>query len=210
MIEASGLRFAYRRSPLLIDDLYLRFEQGELVALTGVSGRGKSTLLYILGLMLRPLGGCVRIDGIDTSRLRDADLARLRARSFGFLFQDAALDASRTVLDNVVEGALYRGQPRRTQVPEALELLREFGVAVDPASKPAQVSGGQAQRIALCRALVSSPSAILADEPTGNLDGASAATVIDGLAHRAALGATVIIATHDPSVIARCDREVRL
>ncbi|WP_224751525.1 ABC transporter ATP-binding protein [Microbacterium helvum] len=186
------------------------FEAGEVVALTGPSGRGKSTLLYLLGLMLHPTGGDVLVDGVAVSGLRDAHKARLRAGRFGFVFQDAALDASRSVIDNVTETALYRGQPRREATAKARELLDRFGVDVPAGRKPGQVSGGQAQRIALCRALLSDPQILLADEPTGNLDPATSTVVVDALKAHAASGALVVVVTHSPEVAAACDREIRL
>ncbi|MDR1186326.1 MAG: ATP-binding cassette domain-containing protein [Bifidobacteriaceae bacterium] len=186
------------------------FEQGEVVAITGQSGGGKSTLLYLLGLMLRPQAGRVWIDGDDSTSLTDRARARLRARRFGFVFQDAALDQTRTVLDNILETSLYRGEPRATHMKRARELMERFGVVLRSHAKPGQVSGGQAQRIALCRALLGAPDILLADEPTGNLDPASAATVVDALREQAARGAAVVIVTHDPALAARCGRIVKL
>lgn len=210
MIEAVGLCFSYKNGPELFNRLSVSFAPGETVALTGGSGRGKSTLLYILGQMLRPKSGQIRLQGAEVSSLRDSRLAHLRATKYGFIFQDAALDPARTVVDNVVEGALYRGVPRKSVLREAQSLLREFGVNLQASAKPGQVSGGQAQRIALCRALLADPPVLLADEPTGNLDPVSSNVVIDALEKRARKGAVVVVATHDPFVISRCDREVKL
>ncbi len=150
------------------------------------------------------------MDGADAASQRDAARARMRASLFGFVFQDAALDATRTVLDNVIETALYRGQPREEAKARALELMAQFGVDLRATHKPGQVSGGQAQRIALCRALLNRPRILLADEPTGNLDQDSATVVVDAMRSHAASGNTVIVATHDPALVARCDREIQL
>jgi ABC-type lipoprotein export system ATPase subunit len=160
--------------------------------------------------MLKPTAGDVRLNGENVAWLRDAGRARLRADLYGFVFQDAALDASRTVLDNVIEAAVYRGEPRAPAVIRARELMLQFGVELRANAKPGQVSGGQAQRIALCRALLNNPRVLLADEPTGNLDPSSADTVIDAFHSQAHLGATVVVVTHDPTLVARCDRSISL
>jgi ABC-type lipoprotein export system ATPase subunit len=210
VIEGRGIRYRYPRGPAIFDGLDVKVEAGELVAITGVSGRGKSTLLYMLGLMLRPQAGEVLLDGCPVSQLKDAAISRLRADQFGFIFQDAALDTSRTVLDNVIEGALYRNQKRGAVLTEARGLLEVFGVQLRANAKPGQISGGQAQRIALCRALVGAPSIVLADEPTGNLDAEAATLVVETLKNLANTGTTVVIATHDHAVVHRCDREIQL
>ena len=210
MIEAVDLTFRYDRHNPILTGWNQSFVAGEVVAITGPSGRGKSTLLYLLGLMLKPSSGQVFLDGIPVAGLRDRDRARLRATRFGFVFQGAALDPSRTVLDNVIETALYRGESRPSAVAQAHRLLEQFGVAVRADAKPGQVSGGQAQRIALTRALLHEPSVLLADEPTGNLDPASSDVVIGAFHGMAAKGSAVIIVTHDPALVARCDREVQL
>ncbi|TKJ95999.1 ABC transporter [Plantibacter flavus] len=181
-----------------------------MTALTGPSGRGKSTLLYLLGLMLQPKSGEITVEGEATSTSRDATRARIRASTFGFVFQDAALDATRTVLDNVVETTLYRRERRADATGRALALLEQFGVDVPPYRKPGQVSGGQAQRIALCRALLTEPRIVLADEPTGNLDPSSAELVIGALRAYANSGAAVALVTHSPDIAATCDAEIRL
>lgn len=210
VLEAHGLTFGYVPGAPVLSEWDARFEEGTMTALTGPSGRGKSTLLYLLGLMLRPTGGEVGVDGRATRELRDRPKAALRADRYGFVFQDAALDQTRTVIDNVTEAALYRGQERRAQEGRARELLERFGVDVPPERKPGQVSGGQAQRIALCRALLASPRILLADEPTGNLDPVTADLVVDAMRDHARTGAAVIVVTHSPAVAAACDREITL
>jgi putative ABC transport system ATP-binding protein len=210
VLTARDLTFGYDPEHAVLEGWSADFNAGEVVAITGASGRGKSTLLYLLGLMLKPQSGSIDVLGRPASSLRDSARARLRAGAFGFVFQDAALDSSRTVLDNVVETALYRGEPRAAAVRRAHELMSQFGVAIRAEAKPGQVSGGQAQRIALCRALLGNPRILLADEPTGNLDPASADVVVDAFHRHAAGGAAVVVVTHDPSLVARCNRRVEL
>jgi ABC-type lipoprotein export system ATPase subunit len=210
VIEARGLSFAYRRAEPVLAGVDVRIEAGQLVALTGPSGRGKSTLLYLLGMLLRPDAGTLVVDGRDVARLSDAERSWMRARALGFVFQDAALDANRSVLDNVTEVALYRRTSRTEARRRAHALLERFGVDLRADHRPGQVSGGQAQRVALCRALLNDPRVLLADEPTGNLDPAAADTVLDGLQTVAEAGASVVVATHDPTVVDRCDHVLAL
>jgi ABC-type lipoprotein export system ATPase subunit len=160
--------------------------------------------------MLQPSSGAVLINGAPVHNRSDEDRAALRAGLFGFVFQDAALDASRSVLDNILETALYRGEDRRALTPRAFDLMDRFGVALRAGAKPGQVSGGQAQRIALCRALLGDPRILLADEPTGNLDPSSSDVVVDALHEQANKGAAVVVVTHDPALVIRCDRELVL
>lgn len=210
MLVASHVTFGYGHDAPVLSEWSNNVAAGEMVGITGPSGRGKSTLLYLLGLMLRPRSGEVLVNGEPTSAMRDATRARVRAQVFGFVFQDAALDPTRTVLDNVTEGALYRGDDLRTARRLARELLEGLGVSVPADRRPGQVSGGQAQRIALCRALLHDPRIVLADEPTGNLDVASADQVMQALRTQAGRGAAVLVVTHDPRAVAGCDRVVQL
>ena len=210
MIAVEGLSFGYRRNEPIIEDLTREFTRGQLTAVTGASGRGKSTLLYLIGLMLTPWTGDVMWDGYYADKLADYRRSQLRARRVGFVFQDAALDPTRSVLDNVTEGALYARLPRRHAQRRAAELLDRFGVELRSTHKPGEVSGGQAQRVALCRALLTDPDVLLADEPTGNLDHAASDVVLDAFAEHAAAGRTVVVATHDPQVVARCHQVLDL
>ncbi|PKI92877.1 ABC transporter [Actinomycetales bacterium SN12] len=210
LLEARNIDFGYTRDARVLQGWSAQFSAGALTAMTGPSGRGKSTLLYLLGLMLHPAGGDVLVEGVSSTKLRDADRAHLRALKYGFVFQDAALDATRTVLENVTETALYRREPRRASEHRAQELLERFGVDVPARRKPGQVSGGQAQRIALCRALLNNPRILLADEPTGNLDPTTADIVVQALREHAHAGNAVIVVTHSPEVAAASDAEIRL
>lgn len=211
MIEVSGLSFGYRRDEVILDRIDWTFPPGVVTAVTGASGRGKSTLLYLIGLLLTPWAGTVLFEGQDLARRSDTARSAFRARHIGFVFQDAALDPTRAVIDNIIESALYGPMPRRAAVGRATELMDRFGVGLRADHKPGEVSGGQAQRIALCRALLASPAVILADEPTGNLDARSAQVVIDTLVELAHdENRTVVIATHDPTVMAACDARLEL
>lgn len=210
MLAASRVRFGYDPTKPLFSNWSAYFDPGEVVAITGSSGRGKSTLLYLLGLMLKPSAGSVEVDGKLVHSLSDRQRASLRASHFGFVFQDAALDGNRTILDNVTETALYRGDDLRKAKDRGMVLLEQFGVQLRAAAKPGQVSGGQAQRIALCRAFLHSPPIVLADEPTGNLDPASTSVVMQAFTDHASQGGTVVIVTHDPLIVAKCHRQVAL
>ncbi|QKJ19925.1 ABC transporter ATP-binding protein [Microbacterium hominis] len=210
ILEAREVGFDYVPGRPVVDGWSATFARGSMTAITGPSGRGKSTLMYVLGLMLRPSRGDLLVDGMPVSALRDAARARLRADRFGFVFQDASLDATRSVLDNVTETALYQGRDRRQVAARAAGLLERFGVDVPAGRKPGQVSGGQAQRIALCRALLTDPMVLLADEPTGNLDPVTAQLVVAALRDHAASGSAVIVVTHAPDVADACDHEIRL
>lgn len=210
LLEARDISFGYAPSAPLLESWSHEFLTGEVVALTGPSGRGKSTLLYLLGLMLRPQTGQLIVQGQDVTTASDRQKSALRAGTYGFVFQDAALDPGRTVLDNVLETALYRGEDRSARIPDAMALLDRFGVGLRATHKPGQISGGQAQRIAVCRALLHSPRILLCDEPTGNLDAASSRAVIDGMRHQADGGSAVIVATHDPVLMDFCDRRIEL
>ena len=211
MLATRDLTFAYpHRRELILDGLTTSFANGSVTAVTGASGAGKSTLLYVLALMLRATRGQVLWHGRPVSDLPDAERARMRAAEFGFVFQDAMLDPSRTILDNVCEAALFAGIPHRVARTRAQELLAEFGIEHRADHRPGQISGGQAQRVALCRALVTSPTVVFGDEPTGNLDVTSARVVWTALREHAHQGATVIVATHDERLTGDADAVVRL
>ncbi len=209
-LHVRSLRFGYRGRPDLIVDVDLSVDAGEVVALRGPSGSGKSTLLYLIGLYLRPAHGSIELDGEETTTLGDRERSRLRAHRIGFVFQDAGLQPSASLLENVAEGAFYGGSSLEAARGRALALMARYGIDHLADRRASQVSGGEAQRAALCRALVRDPVLVLADEPTGNLDPANAAAVIDGLRAAAAAGAAVIIATHSPSVAEACDWTIHL
>lgn len=215
MLGVVDLGFRYHKSrEELFGGLSYAFVRGAVTGVTGPSGRGKSTLLYILGLMLRPTAGEVHLDGTPVSGAADGARSRLRSSSIGFVFQDAALDPTRRIIDSVIEPGLYAGWSRARAKVRARELLREMDVADRAEHKPGQISGGQAQRVAVCRALLTNPPVILADEPTGNLDRASATVVLDAIVRAKTTDGgrprTVVVATHDPFVLERCDEVLAL
>lgn len=210
LLRAENITFGYEPGVPVVECWTERVDAGEVLAVTGPSGCGKSTLLYILGIMLKPDSGEVHLEDQAVARISDTRRAWLRANYFGFVFQDAALDVTRSVLDNVLETALYRGKGRASEEARALELLEAFGVSLRANVKPTKVSGGQAQRIALCRALMNRSRVLLADEPTGNLDAEASAMVVSALKEQAASGAAVVVVTHDPELVEKCDRVVRL
>jgi len=211
MVALSNVSFGYRRGEPIVDGLTHVFAPALLTAVTGPSGCGKSTLLYLIGLLLTPWRGQIAIGDVpDAGHLGDGERSLLRAERIGFVFQDALLDPSRSVMDNVMEGMLYAGVPRSGARERAQQLLERFQVSLRADHRPGEVSGGQAQRVALCRALIKRPAVILADEPTGNLDATSSELVIDGLRRAASGGATVVIASHDARVVAACDRVLAL
>lgn len=210
-LAADHLVVAYRRtSAPVLDGLTVNFRPGALTAVTGPSGSGKSTLLYVLGLLVRPTAGDVIWHGAPTRDLTDVQRSRVRARETGFVFQDSLLDPTRSVLANVCDAGLFAGMDRRTQERLAQGLLERFGLDHRSAHRPGEISGGQAQRVALCRALLTSPTVVLGDEPTGNLDAASARVVWQALRDHAAEGATVVVATHDESLAATADERLVL
>lgn len=204
-----GFRYSVHADPV-IESLTYSFTPGTVTAVTGSSGRGKSTLLYLLGLMLTPSTGAVVVDGVDVSSQGDTARSALRGESISIVFQDALLDPARTTLANVLEGSVYCSE-RESMRERALELLDRFGVGHRAQHRPGEVSGGQAQRIALCRALLKRPAVVLADEPTGNLDAASADVVWNALLEIARVdGATVVVASHHPELLHSCDDRVDL
>ena len=210
-LSVNNLRFRYRRgAEELFDGFTHTFRPGIITALTGASGRGKSTLLYVLGLLLTPSSGQVMVDGKPASTMPDQARSQLRAAHFGFVFQDSELDPSRTILDSVVEPGLYAGGSRAAIGQRATTLLEQFGLAERAHHRPGQISGGQAQRVALARALVGSPGIILADEPTGNLDPDTAEKVLAALERAACESRVVVIATHDPMVTQRAKEVLQL
>ena len=196
----------------LVQDASLVVTAGEFVAVTGPSGSGKSSLLYLLGLLDRPSEGTVLIDGQDTSGLGRAELDRLRLERLGFVFQFHFLLPEFTALGNVLIPMRKLGRlSLRAMRERATELLARLNLAEAARKYPEQLSGGMRQRVAIARALANDPAILLADEPTGNLDTANARTVFDIFERLAASeGRAVIVVTHDPDLAARARRRIHL
>jgi putative ABC transport system ATP-binding protein len=187
-------------------DLVVR--PNEFVAVMGSSGSGKSTLLNILGLLDVPTRGHYWLDGRDVSRLSHSELARVRGRQIGFVFQTFELLPRQTALKNVELPLIYSGTSGRRQ--KAVEALKRVGLADRMDHRPNQMSGGQRQRVAVARALVQGPSLLLADEPTGNLDTQTGNEILDLFEELHREGQTIVIVTHEPDVARRCQRVVRI
>jgi putative ABC transport system ATP-binding protein len=184
--------------------------RGELVAIVGPSGSGKTTLLHVMGTLERPTSGTVRIGGIDVAGLDDRQLAALRARRIGFVFQQFFLAEHQTAVDNVGDGLLYAGVEVRERRERAADALARVGLAHRERFRPTKMSGGERQRIAIARALVGRPAIVLADEPTGNLDSVTGESILELLQQLNSEGATILVITHDHNLAARLDRQVHV
>jgi len=189
----------------------LTLAAGEIVALVAPSGAGKSTLLHIAGLLDRPDGGTILLAGRDAGALSDAARTAIRRDTIGFVYQMHHLLAEFTALENVMLPQMIGGKPRRAAAARALDLLGTFGLTERAQHLPGKLSGGEQQRVAIARALANAPAVLLADEPTGNLDVATAGVVFDELLRVVReRNVAALIATHNPDLAARMDRTVTL
>jgi len=190
----------------------LDIRRGERVALLGKSGSGKSTLLNLIAGLDRPSGGSVQVNGRDLAQLSRSQLARHRLTTVGIIFQSFNLIPSRTALENAELPLVFAGRTRKERRAAARQILEEVGLGDRLGHHPGELSGGEHQRVAIARALVNRPAILLADEPTGNLDSATASEVIEVLmAHVRQQGNTLILVTHDEELAGRCaDRLLRL
>ena len=214
MLRAVGLVKSYRAPtgkpiPVLVG-ADLAVKSGELAVVTGPSGSGKSTLLNVLGLLEDADGGEIWFEDTRVSGLGRAGKSRARGRSVGFLFQSFLLLPSLTALENVLLASRYVRRSSAATRRRAIELLREVGVGDRMDHFPAQLSGGEQQRVAFCRAVLNDPPLLLADEPTGNLDDANGAVILDALRGRARAGAAVVIVSHRPEAAVGASAVYRL
>lgn len=191
-------------------DCNLGIDGGEFVAIVGPSGSGKSTLLNILGLLDRPSSGCYKLVGVDTTTLSETARASLRVRQIGFVFQAFHLLAERSVVDNVALPLVYLGVAVAERRRRAISVLEQVGLGHRLSMTPLTLSGGEKQRVAIARALVAEPAMVLCDEPTGNLDSAASAAVLDVIEDLHDRGGTVVLVTHDAQASARAQRIVEL
>ena len=204
LLRAEGLTKTFRapsgEAVPVLAAIDLRVDAGEFVAITGASGSGKSTLLNVLGLLERADGGAVWYGNDQVSAWPRRAQGAARGRHVGFVFQSFLLLSSLTALDNVLLAARYVGGVDEARRRRARELLGAFGLAARAGHYPAQLSGGEQQRVAFCRAVLNDPPLLLADEPTGNLDDVNGAVILEALRARARAGGAVVVVTHRPDV----------
>jgi putative ABC transport system ATP-binding protein len=213
VVDLRDVHKTYRRGATEVTALAgvsLRIEVGESVAVMGPSGSGKSTLLGIVGCLDRPTAGTYTLDGTAVRSLDDAALSRIRGRNIGFVFQSFHLIPQLTVAENVETPLLYAGVPEAEWGPRARRCLERVGLLHRAEHRPTELSGGEAQRAAVARALVTEPRLILADEPTGNLDSATGEEIANLLESLHREGRTVVLVTHNEALARRAERLVRL
>jgi putative ABC transport system ATP-binding protein len=213
VIEIKGIGKTYVIGDVVVEALRsvdLQINKGEYVALMGPSGSGKSTLMNILGCLDTPSRGKYLLNGTDVSHMSDNELAQIRNKEIGFIFQTFNLLARNTSLENVALPLVYAGIGKKERLAIARESLKSVGLADRVDHKPNELSGGQRQRVAIARALVNKPAIILADEPTGNLDTKTSHEIMDLLEEIHQQGNTVIIVTHEEDIAKRAKRIVRL
>jgi len=209
-VQGVGRRFGVEPPFDALVDVHLAVHPGEWVSIAGPSGSGKSTLLNILGLLDVPTSGTYHLQGTDVRALNDGQRAGLRSREIGFVFQAFHLIAYRTVLENIMLGDVYRKGPRRNRSDRARAALETVGLGHREDYLPTRLSGGERQRAAIARGIMGSPSVLLCDEPTGNLDSVTSAAVLDLFAELNRSGLTIVMITHEADVAVRADRQVRI
>ena len=211
MIKLENITKVYRMGKVGVNALRgitLSITKGEMVAIIGASGSGKSTLLNVIGCLDRPTSGRYIFDGADVSQLNDNQLAEMRNRKFGFVFQEYNLLSRATALSNVELPLIYGGSGRRRE--QAMEALERVGLGARAKHKPTELSGGEQQRVAIARALVNSPALILADEPTGNLDSRTTTEIVSMFRQLNQEGITVVMVTHEADIASQAQRIIRL
>ena len=213
MIEIRSLSRHFQVGEQLVralDDVSLMFEAGDYVSIMGPSGSGKSTLLNIIGLLDRPTSGAYVLDDRDTTGLSDDELAALRSRKIGFIFQSVHLVPRMTAFENVELPMVLAGVAPAERRERTAKVLADLSLTDRGHHRPAQLSGGQRQRVAIARAMIMEPTVLLADEPTGNLDHVSGADVLASLEALNTRGILLLVVTHDEEVAARARRHVRM
>lgn len=193
-----------------LDEVDLEIKKGESISIIGPSGSGKSTLMHMIGLLDTPTSGKIFVEKSDTSNMTSEQLAKLRNKSIGFVFQAFNLLSKTSAIDNVELPLIYSGMRRADRIKEAKKALNVVGLTDRAAHKPSELSGGQQQRVAIARALVNSPSLILADEPTGNLDSKSGEEIIDLLLGLNKKGNTLILVTHEEELARKAKRLIKI
>jgi putative ABC transport system ATP-binding protein len=212
VLDLDGVTKVYGEQPPVhaLRGVSFSVRRGELAAIVGPSGSGKSTLLHIMGTLERPTSGVIRISGVDAAQLDDRELSLLRARQIGFVFQQFFLAEHATVHENVADGLLYAGVAAAERHRRADEALERVGLSHRASFKPTKLSGGERQRVAIARALVGRPAIVLADEPTGNLDSTTGASIMALIRELNATGATIIMITHDAGLADQMPRQIRM
>jgi len=213
VISIQDVKMSYSLGDVEVPVLHgVSFEvyKGEFVAITGPSGSGKSTLMYLVGCLDYPTSGTIKLDGTDITQLTESDLAQVRGKKIGFIFQSFNLVKYLSAMENVSLPLMFRGITAGKRAELAKKFLEKVGLSHRLDHKPSELSGGEQQRVAIARALAGEPELILADEPTGNLDSKTGAEIIEMLEKLHAEGKTIVMITHDPGLAKRANRIVRI